>query len=258
MTRLPNKSRLRNTLKKLAAIPVAGGTVSGDPMAGQEALDFLAMLAGLKPVFLLGRGLDEPAWVGGVRDVAGALGLHVIEGPYWNAETGAGRLPDWFARHMRDAFATRTAWYVCRARATADEVRELCATATPTVAREARLLGYPECCVAAHYDRNLAYQEIWLDILRRKAAGDDAGMRRLLAAGAGLDPETDDDVRRLERAMAVTPAPFTSINMCAACADDADGPARRLSRRYAELARAVDKGLARELAVPTGRAPVLL
>ena len=52
--RLANKARLRNTLKKLAAIGVGPGDGHDHATAAQEALDFLAMMAGLKPVLMLG------------------------------------------------------------------------------------------------------------------------------------------------------------------------------------------------------------
>lgn len=248
MSRLPRKAHLRGTLRKLAALSGGGDDAGAAVTAAQEALDFLAMLAGLKPVFLLGRGFNDPAWIDGVRDLARTQKLHVIEGPYWDAAAGTDGLPDWFVAHVRAAFAGRTAWYVCRSRAAAEEVREVCETGTPTVAQEARLLGFPVCCVAEHYARNVDYQRVWLDILRRKAAGDEAEMKRLLADGAALDPESVDERDRLEAAMAVTPCPFTSINMCAACAAGEDTPAKTLSRRYRELAAEIDQGLARALA----------
>ena len=57
--RLANKAWLRNTLKKLIAIGVSLKDVHEHATAAQETLDFLAMLAGLKPVMMLGRGFDN-------------------------------------------------------------------------------------------------------------------------------------------------------------------------------------------------------
>jgi hypothetical protein len=254
MSRLSNKVHFRGTLRKLSA---AAGS-SGD--AAQEALDFLAMLAGIKPVFLLGRGHDDPAWIAGVLDIARSQNLHVVEGPFWDAGVGYEALPGWYRDHLRSAFSGRTAWYVCRSRAAAEEAAEICkGTASPTVEQEARLLGYPECCVEAHYARGLAYQKVWLSILARAAAGDEAEMRRLLADGASFDPETEEERCLLEAAMAIRPCRFTSINMCDSCASDDDSPARRLSKRYADLAAAVDRGLFTALSARSGatRAPAL-
>ena len=50
-----------------------------------EIHDFLAMLDGIKPVFLHGRGLAPPDWVEQVLSIARELGLRVIEGPFWDA-----------------------------------------------------------------------------------------------------------------------------------------------------------------------------
>ena len=255
MTRLPRKAQLRGTLRKLSALSTAAQGGEDNAAAAQEALDFLAMLAGLKPVYLLGRGHNDPTWIEGVRKIATAQKLHVVEGPYWDAAAGTEGLPAWFVDHVRGAFAQRTAWYVCRSRAAAEEIRALCEAGTPTVEQEARLLGFPVCCVADHYARNRAYQGVWLDILRRKADGNEDAMRRLLAEGAALDPDSGDERDRLEAAMAVTPCPFTSFNMCADCAAGDDTPAKKLSQRYAALAREVDKGLAQALTASQAMRP---
>ncbi len=206
------------------------------------------MLAGLKPVVMLGRGFDDPHWIEGALRIAAELELHIVEGPYWDAVPAPRGLPEWYAEHTRAAVAGFRAHYVCKARATADEVAALCRTGTPTVEDEARLLGYPPCCVAAHYAHGRAWRIAWLSILERVAGGEEAEMRRLLAAGAPLAPATDDERVRLEAAMAVRTAPFTSVNMCAPCAASTDGPARLMSRRYCDFARTLDRGLARDLA----------
>ena len=93
MSRL-NKSRLRNTLKKLNRI----GPGDVDPLVvAQEALDYLSMMAGIKPVMLLGRGYNDQGWIKGVLQIATDQNLQVIEGPFWDAsaDSGAGAdLPD--------------------------------------------------------------------------------------------------------------------------------------------------------------------
>ena len=246
--RLENKARLRNTLKKLAAIGIGPDDGHDHTTAAQEALDFLAMMAGLKPVLMLGRGFDNTQWIKGALQIAVDLKLHIVEGPYWNAVPAPADLPEWYIEHTRAAFEGFRAHYICKARATADRVAELCRTGTATIADEARLLGYPTCCVEAHYARSRDYQIAWLSILEREAGGEEAEMRRLLADGAPLTPASDDERARLEAAMAVRTAPFTSVNMCQACEASRDGAARRMSRHYGELARALDQGLARELA----------
>jgi hypothetical protein len=249
-TRLANKVKLRNTLRKLDAVRRGAVAQIDRGEAAQEALDFLALLAGLKPVFLLGRGVADPPWIRGVLQIAIDQGLYVVEGPYWDAGAADSDLPDWFRDHGASAFRELRAHYICRARATTDQVEAVCAAGAasgPTLAQEARLLGYPECCVADHYRRNLAYQKLWLEMLSDQSGGDEAAMRLKLTNSVSLDPASDDMRRRLEAAMKTHPAPFTSINMCDSCRDDQDSPSRRLSARYRDLAAAIDPGLENEL-----------
>jgi hypothetical protein len=62
-------------------------------MVSQETLDFLAVIAGLKPVYLLGRGFDDPQWVRRVINIANKLDLHIIKGTEWNARPDADEYP---------------------------------------------------------------------------------------------------------------------------------------------------------------------
>ena len=248
---LQNKSRLRNTLKKLNKIPSDRNDMREAQAGAQEALDFLAMMAGEKPVMLLGRGYNDPIWIKGVLQVATNTKLHMVEGPFWDASPDAGAgadLPDWYLDHTRRAFTEHRAWYISRAKSAADEVAEICETAAITVADEARLLNYPDCCVCAHYDRAAEYQRIWLDMLRRKAGGDDQKAADLLAANEPLEPETDEDIKRLEAAMRAIPVPFTSINACDACINGGpSAPANVKSLEGRALANEIDEGLSRSI-----------
>ena len=248
---LQNKSRLRNTLKKLKKIPSDRTDMREAQAGAQEALDFLAMMAGEKPVMLLGRGYNDPIWIKGVLQVATNTKLHMVEGPFWDASPDAGAgadLPDWYLDHTRRAFTEHRAWYISRAKSAADEVAEICETAAITVADEARLLNYPDCCVRAHYDRAAEYQRIWLDMLRRKAGGDDQKAADLLAANEPLEPETDEDIKRLEAAMRAIPVPFTSINACDACINGGpSAPANVKSLEGRALANEIDEGLSRSI-----------
>lgn len=248
---LQNKSRLRNTLKKLNKIPSDRTDMREAQAGAQEALDFLAMIAGEKPVMLLGRGYNDPIWIKGVLQVATNTKLHIVEGPFWDASPDAGAgadLPDWYLDHTRRAFTEHRAWYISRAKSAADEVAEICETAAITVADEARLLNYPDCCVCAHYDRAAEYQRIWLDMLRRKAGGDDQKAVDLLAANEPLEPETDEDIKRLEAAMRAIPVPFTSINACDACINGGpSAPANVKSLEGRALANEIDEGLSRSI-----------
>jgi hypothetical protein len=251
-----DKPRLRNSLRKLRALEAGLDPAVDRAELAQETLDLLAVQAGLKPAFLLGRGLDDPSWTSGVLSLALDMRLHAVEGPYWDATPFGGDIPGWYAGDALSALARRRAWYVCKAPAVARAVRRVCdGGARPTIAEEAALLGYPECCVAAHYGRGLAYHRALLSILQRRADGDQERMRSLLREEAHLKPETEAEKADFDRAMAVIPAPFGSWNLCDACAASGDSPSARLSSRYHALAEAIDRDWAAGLAVSAGPAP---
>ncbi|MEX2453997.1 MAG: hypothetical protein WD470_04795 [Rhodospirillaceae bacterium] len=249
--KIGNKAKLRNTLRKLKTIPADQSDPHDAHVSAQEALDLLSTMAGLKPVMLLGRGFGDSVWIKGVLQVAADAKLHVVEGAFWDASADAGAgadLPDWYLDHTRRAFAAQRAWYIARARAVADEVADICASEAITVAQEARLLGYPECCVRAHYARAADYQRIWLDLLRRKAGGDDRRAAELLASNEPLEPETDEDRSRLRAAMHTVPVPFTSINACDSCIGGGVlAPANLKSVEGRQFAAEIDRGLLQAL-----------
>jgi hypothetical protein len=70
-------------------------------MAPQEMLDFLAVRAGIKPVFLVGRGFDDAQWIGGAVAIAQKAGMQVTEGPFWDTQVEDRTLPGWFREHFR-------------------------------------------------------------------------------------------------------------------------------------------------------------
>jgi hypothetical protein len=242
--------RLRNALRKLRGIEsrLAPGFSPGE--TGQEMLDFLAMADGLKPVYLLGRGLADPIWIAGVLKVARDMKLRAVEGPFWDADPLGKDFPDWYTAHCEAELAPFRAHYICRAAATEAAVRRVCETGRPSMEEEARLLGYPECCVAAHYARARAFHRATLAMLSRMAGGDEAEMRRLLAADVALVPETAEERAALQAGVSVVPAPYASFNMCDACRADPGSPAARLSARYVRLAREVDPALAQRIGLP--------
>ena len=61
-TKTPEIGRLYHNLTDLKD-SLADSVPAGD--LAQEILDFLALAAGLKPVLLLGRGIDAPHWIAG-------------------------------------------------------------------------------------------------------------------------------------------------------------------------------------------------
>ena len=133
---------------------------------------------------------------------------------------------------------------------------KICETATISVAQEARLLHYPECCVRGHYARAAEYQQVWLDLLRRRAGGDDAKAAELLAANEALEPETEEDAKRLTAAMKTVAVPFTSINACDSCIGGGPtAPANLMSLEGRKLAGEIDReafGLTWNIALEAG------
>ena len=237
-----DKSRLRNAYKKLRACtaPLAG--IADDAEISQEILDVLATFTGLKPVCVLGRGLDDKGWIAGVSEVATTLGLHVVEGPLWDAMpwgvTFRGTaMPDWYVEHCHTELSHHRAVYIYRTRAAGNAVETAnAAQGRLSIADEARLLGFPPCCVSTFYQRALCYHGATLSMIDRYGASDEAQMRALLAGDANMTPSTDQEIADLQAAFTIQPAPFGSWNMCDSCATGEDSPSAILSMRYLEIA----------------------
>jgi hypothetical protein len=238
---------LRGIYRKLSDLAVSLAENADSDDVPQEILDFLAMASGLKPVLLLGRG-TAPQWVEGAAGIARDFGFHVGEGPLWDA-TPFGKFPGWYRDHALAQLAPLSAVYVC---ADADVAREVEAVNAgggrlPMTA-EARLLGYPDCCVVAHYDRAVRYHQAIYAILRRLGEGDAERMQALLQGGAAMAPRTPFEISHMAAAFDLHPAPFGSWNRCPYCARHDDSPSAELSRRYESLAREIDPVFAQRLA----------
>jgi hypothetical protein len=210
-----DKSRLRSTLRKLRQIPFDRTDPVDVAIAPQEMLDFLAMLSGLKPVFLLGRGFNDPRWIEGVSLIARSMKLHVISGPKWAAEPDDAGLPDWFHQSQPNTpKRDETAIYICKTRNTAIALTSACAQQSITIEQEAQLLGYPVCCVTEHYHRCRLMNAAVVRMLYRTADGDVDEMKRIVREDVGMTPETIEEIDDLKAAQYIMPGPFTSINMC--------------------------------------------
>jgi hypothetical protein len=205
----------------------------------QDTLEFAAMLLGTKPVFLLGRGFEDAAWTAGVRRIAQVHRLEVAEDTFWNVDYSKLALPAWY----RDLKSSReTAIYITPSKETASEVRTVSARGWVLPAEEARLLGYPRCCVEGSHNERLTTAEIFFRAAMRAAEGDEDRARSMILADEKFAIEGEDAVR-MRAATQYRPCPFTSVFMCASCAANDRSPARTLSRRYATLARDLDSNL---------------
>ena len=236
-TKSPEIELLYQTLRDMEN--TLADPVPTDELA-QEILDFLAMSAGLKPVYLMGRGLESAQWVAAVTGLAGDLGFHAMEGPFWDS-TPFGKFPGWYRDHNVAQLAPFRATYVCSFRETAQEIASINdAGGRLSMSAEARLLGYPVCCVVAHYDRAVRYHQAIFSILRRLARGEEPRMAALLQGGAALAPKTQAEIAHMEAAFDLQPAPYGSWNRCQHCARSDNSPSAELSRKYRSLADTTD------------------
>jgi len=109
------------------------------------------------------------------------------------------------------------------------------------------LLGYPTCCVQAHYERNALMDATFYKMIERVAKGDISEMQRLLRDDVEVAAETEEEREARQRATIFTPAPYTSFHMCQSCIENASSPARQLSSKYEALALIVDEYLAKQI-----------
>lgn len=241
---MAGKPQLRNALKKLRAVEAQIGQDFDRLETGQEMLDLLAVLGGLKPVFLHGRGLADPAWIGGVVEVARGLGLRIVQGPCWNPLPPGETFPDWYVECVEAELEPHQPLYICKAPVVAREVETICAAGgRPTVEREAALLGYPECCVVEHHGRMTAYHRYISTRIEAIAEGDQSRMRALYDSDVGLDPRSPEEEELLDIALDFVPCPFGSWNACTDCLSEDDSPSFALAEAYQALAWDVDIGL---------------
>ena len=186
-----NKPRLRNALKKPRRVQFDRSDPAKVAIVPREMLDFLAMLASLKSVCLVGRGFDDPDWVAGVEALALAMNLNVISGPKWYAQPEHEGLPDWYAETEVPGPAERPVLYICKSRPIAGEVRAVCTSSKISIEQEARLLGYPTCCVRDHYRRSRMFHEGFALMLHRTSGGDEDEMRRIVREAVQMIAETE-------------------------------------------------------------------
>ena len=197
-----------------------------------EIYDFIAMLEGSKPLLLHGRGLAPPSWIKEVLKFSNDLGLHVIKGPFWDA-TKYEEFPAWYTNCCRKELTSYGAWYICKETTVAEAVAKVNdAAGLLSIAEEARLMGYPECCVDAHYIRARLYHQGTLTILNRLAKGDETQMVNLFAKKVHLTPVTEQEVDYFDAAFDIQEPKLGSWNICRACERDSDSISDKLSQKY--------------------------
>ena len=197
---------------------------------------------------LLITGVGNTPWIEGLQSVASRLGLLAAGGRRWRVSEEFQGLPSWYIESVGSSAGSAATRSICRDPKTAVAVRKACEADRISATEEAELLGYPVCCVEAHYLRSRRYHQAAVEMIERLGAGDEAKMRRLASSGVSLQPATTGERDGLAAAFDFKLSPFTSVNMCAHCAGDAAGPAQSLSAEYRKLALAVDGELVNLLA----------
>jgi hypothetical protein len=243
-----SKPLLRSTLKKLRALPLDETNHANVMMAPQEMLDCLALRSNMKSVWLLGRGFEDQEWIEGAAAMASKAGFHVVRGPLWDAKTDDETLPAWYREHLKAQKPAGEAVYICRTKAIADEVENSFRNPPITIEQEARLLGYPRCCVREHYERDSLLDHTFYKMLERQSMGDVQEMQRLLREDAEVSAQTVEEQEAIKKATEFTPAPYTSFHMCPACIAGTEQPGPKLSKRFEELAKSIDDTLSAEIA----------
>jgi len=213
-------------------------------MVPQEILDLLLALAGRKPVYLM-RGFGPPGWAERVVSLARRHKAVAQWGPMWTAANPYEGSPAWLAELAGHSWDNPRgeALYVTMDREIAREVREInAAGGRVTVEQEARLLGYPPCCVEYSYAKHRAFKALLVRACTRIAGGDEVVIRRMIAEDEAITL-TDQEQAEMAAITALHMASYTSVNMCPACHEEPDSPARRLSRANEDFAWEVDATL---------------
>src|SRR5215831_15257999 len=129
---------VRRVVRELMKVQVDRSGVEAQHVTAQDTLAFAAMLLGMKPVFLLGRGFDDPSWISSVGQLASKLRLEIDEGVCWEPECLRRLdLPTWFRESLT---AGPLVTYISSTQPTASEVRKICARGFVSPAEEALLL----------------------------------------------------------------------------------------------------------------------
>jgi hypothetical protein len=198
----------------------------------------------------MGRGFADPAWIEGVSLLAREMSLYVVNGSEWEAQHDpCPDLPRWYIDFMESRSVPRDVFYIAKTRGLEEEITACCSTKTITIEQEARLLGYPVCCVREHYQRSERLDQGFYLMLARVSKDAIDEMKRIVREDVNMMPETPAEIAAIRDAEHMVPAPFASFNMCNQCAADPQSQARRISSRFERLAQDIDSSLADEIAV---------
>jgi hypothetical protein len=212
-----------------AAIGTGNGRRSD---SAQDVLDVLAVVAGWKPVAIVGCGYDGTGFVDRVAEAATGAGLATAMGAPWMEEGDLARLPAWYVEPLQEAVGAARILFVGR-----DPVEGLPGRRLKGV-EMARFLAYPVCCVEDYHRRRRTFHRLAVDAIRRQAGDDSQRLIRLARGQFVPTPRSDAEAKRLAAATRTVIAPLTSVAVCRPCEAGGDTPAGRLSEQYRQLVRA--------------------
>ena len=206
--------------------------VADDRDAAQDALDVAAVAAAIKPAAVFGLAGETSQRIERLAAASFRNGLITSYGRAWLVAGEGEGLPQWFTEALAEQRG-RVPIVVIGARAPALRL---------TTAEEARLMGFPPCCTAAHARRT---RDLHFHRARRigEATNDDALRRRMTLAGVEFAARDAEERALLAHALDVSVAPFTALALCASCAGNDGSPGAQFSQRMGQLAAAT--GLAK-------------
>lgn len=238
--RIRDKARLRQLWDELLGVPLDEVNQGSVRERRQQALDFVAMAAGLRPVYPIGCGFGDPGWVAGARAAATARSYRIVTGPPFRHVAPGGDLPDWFVKIHEDNRIPQTVDYVCRSRDAVERVEAMIRAAVITPADEAWSTGYPKCCIAERHN-SLREAVVRLYDLIRTSSDDPVEIaRRYRELDVPEDAVTEEFVSEIVPLLGHPCLPLTSLAPCDTCATG-QGPAARVVEAHVALALAVDR-----------------
>ena len=211
-------------------------------------LALLAVLGGLKAAFAYGLGEDSPeaAGVDRLEGFARDYGLqaHLLEQPLlWDETLTATSVPEWFSQAFlamsREAQSPAVLWIVLDGR-----YSECLHTATTDEA-VGRLLGYPECCVAAYEANHRFFFTEMYNAFRERYAN---SQKRILAALQNPEPWPDHPNPGMEATgRTFQKYPYVFHVACDVCLADDNSPTSRLNETYRGFASECGAAFYREM-----------
>jgi hypothetical protein len=215
------------------AAALSAAVAGAPPEARREALDILAVAAGLKPAAVIGYGGGPSALLAAVEEVAARFGLVARRCTAWTTRGELDAVPAWFATAV---VAARRRTRLLAVSLLPDRLHALNGHGAAPLApfTESALLGYPTCCTADHAEWRAAMHRELAKGIMTAAGADEQRARRLAAAGWVPVPAPGSTLAALLRRAA---ADHTAIVMCPDCFAFPSSAARRISAAFAELAR---------------------